>query len=111
MQVATETFGNVLVAHAPDELTTETLAPFVDALQTHMENGQVNIVLQMDCCELYDSEGLTALFDLKDELRMGGGNLKFSGLNEPSQRIFEVTRLDKHFEVFDSVIDAVSSFQ
>jgi anti-sigma B factor antagonist len=111
MQIATETFGNVLVAHTPDELTADSLSVFLDALQSHMESGQHNIVLQMDRCDTYDSEGLTAIVDLKDELRMSGGNLKVSGLNEHSAKIFEVTRLDKSFELFDSVIDAVSSFK
>lgn len=111
MQVATETFGNVLVAHTPDELTDETASVFFDVLDSHIQSGQVNIVLQMDRSEILDSVGLTALLDLKDELREQGGNLKVSGLNEPSRKIFEVTRLDKTFDTFGSVIDAVASFQ
>lgn len=111
MQVTTETFGNVLVAHTPDELTEDTISAFLAALDSPIEKGQVNIVLQMDRSEVYDSAGLTALLDLRDRLRERGGNMKVSGLGEPGQQIFEVTRLDKHFDLFDSVIDAVTSFQ
>ena len=111
MQLATETFGNVLVAHTPDELTEETNAPFLDALGAHIQSGQKRIVLQMDRSEVYDSVGLTGLADLQDELREVGGNIRISGLCDPGRKIFEVTRLDRRFEIFDSVIDAVASFQ
>ena len=111
MQIATETFGNVLVAHAPDELTEETISGFVDALVRTAEQGPVDIVLQMDLCDTYDSAGLTALLDLQDQLRKQGGNVKVSGLGDPGRKIFELTRLDQRFDLFESVIDAVASFQ
>ena len=110
MQIATETFGNVLVAHTPDELTEETTSVFLDALSRIVEQGPLNIVLQMDHSDVYDSAGLTVLLDLQDQLRERGGNVKVSGLGDPGRKIFELTRLDQRFDLFESVIDAVSSF-
>ena len=103
MQVSVETFGNVVVAHTPDELTEET-APSIGS-------GHVNIVLQMDGSELYDSAGLTSLLDLQDQLHEHGGKLVVSGLDEIGRKIFELTRLDRRFDLYESVIDAVSSFR
>jgi anti-sigma B factor antagonist len=111
MQLTTETFGNVLVAHTPDELTDDTAPNFLHALESLIAAGQINVVLQMDRSDMYDSAGLTALLDLHDLLREHGGNLKVSGLTDVGQKIFEVTRLDRRFDSFDSVIDAVSSFR
>ncbi len=111
MQITTETFGNVLVVHTPDELTEDTEVAFLDALEKPIAAGQVNIVLQMDRSESYDSAGLSALVDLQDRLREEGGNLKVSGLDDPGRKIFEVTRLQERFDLFESVIDAVSSFR
>lgn len=111
MQVTTETFGDVLVAHTPDELTDETASPFLNALREPMDSGQIQLVLQMDRTELYDSEGLTALLELQDRLRSRGGHLVVSGLGEPGRKIFEVTRLDQSLDLYDSVIDAVASFR
>ncbi len=111
MHINTETFGNVLVVHTPDELSDETAKSLLDALENPIASGQVNIVLQMDRSESYDSVGLTALLDLQDQLREQGGNIKVSGLGDPGRKIFEVTRLDQRFDLFDSVIDAVSSFR
>ena len=111
MQLTTETFGHVMVVHTPDELTLDTAAGFLDALQITIDEGRVHLVLEMDHTELYDSAGLTALLDLQDRVMPLGGNVKVSGLGDPGRKIFEVTRLDRRFDVYDSVIDAVSSFR
>lgn len=111
MQITTETFGDVLVVHTPDDLTEETSRLFVDAVDGHLNNGRSSIVLQMDRTELYDSVGLTTLLDLLDRTRDIGGAVKISGLVDPGRKIFELTRLDQRFDLFDSVIDAVASFR
>ena len=111
MQVTTETFGDILVVHSPDDLTSETSPLFVSAVEGHLTNGRSSIVLQMDRSEVYDSVGLTALLDLQDQARQLGGTVKISGLVDPGRKIFEVTRLDQRFDLFDSVIDAVASFR
>lgn len=111
MQITTETFGDVLVVHTPDDLTEETSRVFVAAVEGHLSNGRSSIVLQMDRSELFDSVGLTTLLDLQDQARQAGGTVKISGLVNPGRKIFEVTRLDQRFDLFDSVIDAVASFR
>jgi anti-anti-sigma factor len=111
MQISTETFGNVLVAHTPDELSEDTAGLFLEALSGPINSGQKSLVLQMDRSELFDSMGLTALLDLQDDLREQGGQLALSGVADTGLRILEVTRLDKQFDIFESVIDAVSSMQ
>ncbi len=111
MHITTETFGDVMVVHTPDDLTEETSNEFLDAMQPSINAGHVLVVAQMDRTDGYDSAGLEALLDLQDVLRENGGNLKVSGLVDPGRKIFEVTRLDQRFDLFDSVIDAVSSYQ
>lgn len=111
MQITTEIFGNVLVAHTPDELTDDTSSDFVDSLTKALNEQHFQVVLQMDRSEVLDSAGLTALLDLQDLTRENGGNLKISGLEEPGTKILEMTRLDQRIDVFDSVIDAVASFR
>lgn len=111
MQITTEIFGNVLVAHTPDELTDDNSDDFVTALSDAINQQHYQVVLQMDRSEILDSAGLTALLDLQDLTREQGGNLKISGLEEPGKKILEMTRLDQRIDLFDSVIEAVSSFQ
>jgi anti-anti-sigma factor len=111
MQITTETFGEVVVVHTPDDLMEETARLLSEAVEGHVRQGCSAIVLQMDRTDAYDSVGLTALLDLQDLARQAGGAVKISGLADPGRKIFELTRLDQRFDLFESVIDAVASFR
>jgi anti-sigma B factor antagonist len=108
MNLPTEVFGDVAVVHAPDELGGEQ----VPAIMGYCAGlGQAQVVLDLDAVELLDSDGLTALVDCQDRLRANDGDLKIATTNGANRKILEITRLDQHLEVFESVVDAVRSFR
>lgn len=111
MQITTETFGDVVVVHTPDDLMEEASRLLSDAIESHLRKGSSSIVLQMDRTDGYDSIGLSSLLDLQDQARQAGGSVKISGLPDLGRKIFEITRLDQRFDLFESVIDAVASFR
>ncbi|MEX0865737.1 MAG: STAS domain-containing protein [Pirellulales bacterium] len=107
MNLPTEVFGDVVVAHAPDEVTrdqAEGMKQFLLGLE------RSNIVLDLDGSESLDSVGLETLLSLQTELRALNGDLKISTTNHVNRKILEITRLESRLEVFDSVIDAVRSY-
>ena len=108
MKLPTEIFGDVIVVHTPEELGADQTAEFDSYVRT-LERTRV--VLDLDNTETLDSSGLSALLDAHDLLREQGGDVKLATTNAMNRKIFEVTRLDDQLEVFDSVIDAVKSFQ
>lgn len=107
MNLPSEVFGDVIVVHTPEELGADQVGPF-SAYIPSLERS--NVVLDLDNTELLDSAGLTALLDVQDRLRSQGGSIKIATTNVTNRKILEITRLDLHLEVFDSVIDAVKSF-
>lgn len=108
MNLPTEVFGNVVVVHTPEELGAEQVGPFA-AFLPGLERK--NVVLDLDNTEMLDSAGLTALLDARESLQSQGGAVKIATTNVTNRKILEITRLDRQLEVFDSVIDAVKSFQ
>lgn len=107
MNLPTELFGSVLVVHTPDELCaeqTERFTAFLGGLEQHQ------IVLDMDHTESLDSDGLTSILAAQDLFRQGLGDLKIATTNSINRKILEMTRLDQQLEVFESVVDAVNSF-
>lgn len=108
MNLATEIFGNVIVVHTPDELGADQADGFVDWLTT-LERQ--NVVLDLDGTEMLDSRGLTALVEGQQRLRELGGDVKLTTTNLNNRKILEMTRLDEHLEVFESVVDAVKTFR
>lgn len=108
MNLPTETFGDVVVVHTPDEFGADQAQPF-EAFIVSLPQPQV--VIDLDNTESIDSAGLTALLDAQDTLRELGGDAKIATTNVYNRKILEITRLDQQLEVFDSVIDAVKSFR
>lgn len=111
MQITTEIFGNVLVAHTPDELTEDNSQALKDALEKQLDQRCSNVVLQMDRSDHFDSTGLCLLMELHESLRLQGGNMVLCGLTDVGRKILEMTRLDLRIDTYDSVIDAVSSYR
>ena len=107
MNLPTEIFGDVIVVHAPEELSDDHSDQFEDFL-TSLDLSRV--IVDLDTAELLSSAGLESLLDAQERLRRDAGDLKVITSNHVNRKILEVTRLDDHLEVFDSVIDAVKSF-
>ena len=107
MNLPTETFGDVIVVHVPEELNEEVAVKFQNFL-TSLELARV--IVDLDGAEQFDSAALETLLDVQDQLRENEGDLKVVANNHVNRKILEVTRLDEHLEVFDGVIDAVKSF-
>ncbi len=108
MNLPTEVFGNVIVVHAPEELGGEQR----DSFAAHVSGmDRENIVLDLDDTETLDSRGLEAILEVHDRMQDRGGGVKLATTNPVNRKIFEITRLDQQFEVFDNVVDAVKSFR
>ncbi len=107
MSLPTEIFGDVVVVHAPDELSgdhADSLAGYLSSLERNQ------VVFDLDGAELIASAGLEGLLDAQDRLRELGGDVKIAAANRYNRKILEMTRLDQQLEVYGSVIDAVKSF-
>lgn len=107
MNLSTEIFGEVVVAHAPEDLGND----HADSIEAFLKNlERVRVVVDLDGTESIDSRGLTALVNAQDALREQSGDLKIVTTNVTNRKIFEITRLDQQLEIFDSVMDAARSF-
>jgi anti-sigma B factor antagonist len=110
MPITAETYGDVVVARLEDELTTDNVTRFQTLLESQLDEGIRNVVVDLEKTEYLDNEGLEAFDDLIVRLEGSGGQLKFSGLSPGCRKIFELTRFDRRVDIFDSLIDAVRSF-
>ncbi len=108
MNLPTEIFEDVVVVHTPEELGTDQVDEFEAFLSTITHQ---QIVFDLDHTEMLDSAGLTSILDVHDSLRERNGEVKLTTTNTNNRKILEITQIDRQIEVFDSVIDAVSSFR
>jgi anti-anti-sigma factor len=108
MNLTTEIFGDCVVVHAPQDLGRDQADRFEAFIRSL---DKVQVVLDLDDAEQIDSAGLTAMVDAQEQLKAIGGDLKIATGNAVNRKIFEITRLDRRLDVFESVIDAVKSYR
>jgi len=72
------------------------------------DNGRV--IVDLSKVTLVDSQGLSALVTGMKRARQKGGDLRLVGLPSSVRIVFELTRLDRAFEILDTVSAAINSF-
>lgn len=75
-----------------------------------IENGHVQIVLNMAQSNYVSSLCLAVIVDVKNRLAQSNGDLKIANVNRLIRNLLEITNLVKKIELFDSVEEAVASF-
>lgn len=68
------------------------------------------VVVNLARVSFMDSTALATLVHGMKRCRQQHGDLRLCGLQETTQKIFELTRLDKAFEIFPDEVLAIKSF-
>lgn len=91
-------------------LDASTVNAFRDAVKPLL-NDKAQIVLDLSKVEFIDSSGLGALVTCLRQAHALGGDIKLSGLGKSARALFELVRMHRVFEVFNSPEEAISSYR
>lgn len=87
----------------------------VDGLKSRLieliDQGKVDIVLNMAKSNYVSSLCLAVIVDVKNHLAKSGGDLKIANVNRLIRNLLEITNLIKKFELFESVDEAIVAFR
>jgi anti-sigma B factor antagonist len=110
MELKTHTSGNAVTLELDGRFDTYTAQPVADWLAQTTVAGSTRIVVDLARVSFVDSTGLAVLVKGMKQCRQRGGDLYLCGLQRPVRMIFELTRLDKAFEIFGSHPEAIAAF-
>ena len=68
------------------------------------------MVINLSKVSYIDSSGLATLVELLKKTKNYGGIMKLSGLTEKVRGLFEITKLEKLFQIYETSENAVSTF-
>lgn len=68
------------------------------------------LVIDLVKVEFIDSTGLGALVSCLRQAHASGGEIKLSGLTNQARALFELVRMHRVFEVFNSPEEAINSY-
>ena len=101
----------VLVVEVLDKRATiEISRALKDELLKRLDHEACNVVIDLQNVEFVDSTFLGALVAGLKKATMKNGDLRISGLQEPVRAMFELTRLYKIFDIFNTQEEAIKSF-
>ncbi len=91
-----------------DALTAPDLRPTIDEL---VSSKKLKVVFDLKELRMIDSSGVGAIVSLFKRLRMIGGDVKIARLDGQPKEIFRLLRLDRAFDLFESLDEAISKFK
>ncbi len=84
---------------------------FKQRLAENIENGYKKIIVDLTDCEFIDSTFLGALVISLKKVTSLGGDLRLVGFQPAVHSMFELTRMYRVFETFNTKEDAILSFK
>ena len=71
---------------------------------------QKKIVINLAEVSYIDSSGLATLVEMLKKIKSYGGRLRLSNLADKVKGLFEITKLEKIFQIYDTAEQAVADF-
>ncbi len=93
------------------EIDVYTAPKLRECITNLVDEGQVDLVIDLEQVEFMDSTGLGVLVGIYHRLRARDGTMSFMGVNDRVRRVFHVTQLTKIFVLHRSLEDAIAAHE
>ncbi|MBZ5600750.1 MAG: STAS domain-containing protein [Acidobacteriia bacterium] len=111
MEIPIEKVGGVAVATVPvDELDASNSGEFKRDIGPVLQL-QPRVVFDLGQLRFVDSSGLGAMLSCLRQLTAKGGDLKLCSMSKQVRALFELVRMHRIFEIYNTRQDAVQAFQ
>ncbi len=105
MEMHTE--GKYLVISLEGELDIENSSSLKGEVRNKVSSEYPNLVIDLTKVSYVDSSGLGTLIALQKDARFNGGALSVVGASEQIKRVMKMTNIDKLFELYDTLEEAL----
>ena len=112
MQLEQRIVGNIAVVKVTGDITLNKGGDVLlkDKVQSLLQQGQKNLVIDLSAVSYVDSAGLGELVQAYATTKNKGGALKLFGVTKRLKDLLVVTKLLTVFDTYDSEAEALASF-
>jgi anti-anti-sigma factor len=110
MKVKIQDYDGFTVVELQGELDGDVADLFQNTITDIIAKRKAGIVLDMSSVGFIDSRGLEQLLWSRDYCNQNKREFRLAGLDENCMRILEITRLEKEFDHYAELAEAVKSF-
>ena len=111
MKIKIRDEGAVVIVTPDGSISQEEVPIFRVKLSELLEEGKINIVLDMGETQYMSSIGLAVMVDIKKRAIERNGDVKLAQTNYLVRNLLAMTNLLKKMEVYDTIEEAVQSFR
>ncbi len=109
LSISSDARGAITVVHVGGEIDVYTAPVLREHLDEHISQGRHHLVVDLGGVSFMDSTGLGVLVGRLKLVRVKNGTLSLVCSSERILKVFSITGLDKVFQIFASVDDAVAA--
>ena len=110
MDIIEEAVGNVYIVKLMGRLDASCASELKDKVLSMIDEKKNNILIDLGGIDFIDSSGLGMLVTCLRSVTKAGGLLKITSLQENPKNLFQTTRLDRVFDIFDDRDEAIKEF-
>ncbi len=110
MQVNINEQNGISICRAVGEIDINTAPQLKKVFDKLVKEKKDKIVINMENVDYIDSSGLATLVELLKNFRKYGARMKLTGLTSKIRSLFEITKLEKLFDISEKEEDAVKGF-
>ena len=111
MEIAKKSMDDVEIISPQGRLDAYSSNEVEETINSLIEDGYLKIVVNFSETEYISSSGLRVMLASLKKLKRKDGDLKLASLKPYILEVFEIAGLTPIFDIYDSVDDAVKSFQ
>lgn len=111
MEAMLETVETVTIFHLPGEsLDAGNAKEFKRDIMPAL-NGHSRVIFEMSELKFVDSSGLGTILSALRQLNSSGGDLKLAGMQKPVRALFELVRMHRIFDIYNTRDEALAAFR
>jgi anti-anti-sigma factor len=110
MKIKTQDYENFTVIELHGELGGDSADQLQNSVTDIVAKHNAGVAFDITEVGFIDSQGLEQLLWARDYCSENNCQLKLAGLNETCSKILEITRLEKEFDCYPCLDEAVKSF-
>ena len=111
MQLVRSEIDGILIGRVDSKVLAASTAKEFKGAMKPLLTQNVRLVLDLSKVDFIDSTGLGALVSCLRQANAIGGAVKVAGLTKPARALFELVRMHRVFEIFNSTDEAVTSYR
>ena len=110
MQIKIEERGGIKICFAEGDIDINTSPQVKKAFDKLMQSKSEKVLINLQKVAYIDSSGLATLVEILKNLKNFGGKLKLCNLSNKVKSLFEITKLEKLFDIVDTEEEALQAF-